>query len=162
VRVVTRDPARGFDAGLVAERVRAACAVRTLAAPRIDSDALRLLHGEGDRVPGLVLDRYATTGVIRFDGPAADAAWRPHVATIAAALGGARRVTTVDLARPAIAAARRNFERSGLTTAHDLHAADVFAFLAEARAAGRRWDLVVCDPPSFAPSEKAKPAALVA
>jgi 23S rRNA (cytosine1962-C5)-methyltransferase len=83
--------------------------------------------------------------------------------SVAAALGGAERVTSVDLARPAIDAARRNFARSGAPPeAHEFVAADCRAFLAQARAGGRSWELVICDPPSFAPSERAKPAALAA
>jgi 23S rRNA (cytosine1962-C5)-methyltransferase len=81
-----------------------------------------------------------------------------------AARGGAAETTTVDVAAPALAAARRNFERNGLgevlsTRAH-LHAEDAFAFLQRAAAAGARFDLVISDPPSFAPSERALPAAL--
>jgi len=81
--------------------------------------------------------------------------------SIYAAKGGAAETTTVDVAAPAIAAARRNFERNGLSlgTAH-LHAEDAFAFLERAAAEGTRWDLVISDPPSFAPSERALPAAL--
>ncbi len=83
--------------------------------------------------------------------------------SIYAALGGAAETTTVDVAAPAIAAARRNFERNGLelATAH-LRAEDAFTFLERAAAEGARWDLVVSDPPSFAPSERALPAALKA
>jgi 23S rRNA (cytosine1962-C5)-methyltransferase len=83
--------------------------------------------------------------------------------SIYAALGGAIETTTVDVAAPAIAAARRNFERNGLplATAH-LHAEDAFAFLERAAAAGTRWDLVISDPPSFAPNERTLSAALAA
>jgi 23S rRNA (cytosine1962-C5)-methyltransferase len=80
--------------------------------------------------------------------------------SVQAALGGARRVTSVDISAPAIAAARRNAERSGVAEAHDAVAVDAFDFLADAATRRRRWDVVVCDPPSFAPSEKAKPKAL--
>jgi 23S rRNA (cytosine1962-C5)-methyltransferase len=81
--------------------------------------------------------------------------------SIHAGLGGARRVTSVDVAAPAIAAAAENLTLSGLDpTAHELVAADAFAFLARAADAGRRWDLVISDPPSFAPSERARPGAL--
>jgi 23S rRNA (cytosine1962-C5)-methyltransferase len=248
---------RAFD---LPARVASACAIRTAAAHLIDSDAIRLIHGEADRLPGLVLDAYAGTGVVRFDGAAAEAHWAPKIPAIAdacaasgfpltrvwarpaegrrgggaallggapdaggpggrpdpivireraarfevdvvhgqktgffldqrtnrrivgdlsagldvlnlfgytggfsvaAALGGARRVTTVDLAKPAIDAAARNLVRSGVDPEkHELVAADAFAFLGAARDAGRRWELVVCDPPSFAPSEKAVPGAL--
>jgi 23S rRNA (cytosine1962-C5)-methyltransferase len=81
--------------------------------------------------------------------------------SIYAALGGAVETTTVDVAAPAIDAARRNFARNGLPLerAH-LRAEDAFAFLERAAAEGARWDLVISDPPSFAPSERALPAAL--
>ena len=49
-----------------------------------------------------------------------------------------------------------------LSTRAHLHAEDAFAFLERAAAAGARWDLVISDPPSFAPSERALPAALKA
>ena len=68
-----------------------------------------------------------------------------------AARGGATSTDTVDIARPAIEAARENFERNGLP-AGGLHVADAFDFLAEAR---RRWGLVISDPPSFAPRKDA-------
>ncbi|MDB4980806.1 MAG: hypothetical protein JWM82_1558 [Myxococcales bacterium] len=81
--------------------------------------------------------------------------------SIYAAAGGARETTTVDVAAPAIAAARRNFERNGLPlAAAHLHAEDAFDFLERAAKAGTRWDLVISDPPSFAPNERALPTAL--
>ena len=45
---------------------------------------------------------------------------------------------------------------------HELVTSDAFAFLAEAKRAKRKWDLVVSDPPSFAPNEKALPRAVQA
>jgi 23S rRNA (cytosine1962-C5)-methyltransferase len=78
-----------------------------------------------------------------------------------AAAGGATITTTVDLAREAVAAAHRNFERNRLSLATaQLHAEDAFEFLERAARARTRWDLVISDPPSFAPSRKALPAAL--
>jgi 23S rRNA (cytosine1962-C5)-methyltransferase len=83
--------------------------------------------------------------------------------SIYAAAGGAAETTTVDLAAPAIAAARDNFARNGLPLDHArLVAGDAFEFLEQAAAAGERWDVVVSDPPSFAPSGKALPRALAA
>jgi 23S rRNA (cytosine1962-C5)-methyltransferase len=77
-----------------------------------------------------------------------------------AAAAGARRTDTVDMAKPAIEAARRNFEINGLAVAdHGFHAADAFEFLASAGERGERWDIVVSDPPSFAPRKDAVPAA---
>jgi 23S rRNA (cytosine1962-C5)-methyltransferase len=81
--------------------------------------------------------------------------------SIYAAMGGAAETTTVDVAAPAIEAARRNFERNGLALeSTHLHAEDAFDFLERASRAGTRYDLVISDPPSFAPSERALPQAL--
>lgn len=73
-----------------------------------------------------------------------------------AARGGARSTDTVDTARPALSAARRNFERNGLPPDRaGFHAVDAFEFLEDAAANGRTWDLVISDPPSFAPNRGA-------
>jgi 23S rRNA (cytosine1962-C5)-methyltransferase len=80
-----------------------------------------------------------------------------------AAAGGALRTDTVDLARPAIAAARLNFERNGLSVdpaRAGFHAADAFAFLERAKQRGERFDLVISDPPSFAKNRAGLAAAL--
>jgi 23S rRNA (cytosine1962-C5)-methyltransferase len=72
-----------------------------------------------------------------------------------AAAGGAAATTTVDVSAPAIEAARRNFERNGLSTdSARFVAEDAFAFLARAAQAGERFDLVISDPPSFAPNRR--------
>lgn len=77
-----------------------------------------------------------------------------------AAAAGARRTDTVDVAKPAIEAARRNFEVNGLPLADaGFHAGDAFAFLVAAIKRGEQWDVVVSDPPSFAPRKDAVPAA---
>jgi 23S rRNA (cytosine1962-C5)-methyltransferase len=81
--------------------------------------------------------------------------------SLAAALGGARRVVSVDTDRDALALARDCFRENGFDPgAHEFVAEDVFEVLARARHAGRRFDLVVCDPPAFAKSQKAVPGAL--
>lgn len=82
-----------------------------------------------------------------------------------AAAGGARRTDTVDLARPAIAAARENFVRNGLSVepaVAGFHAADAFEFLTAARDRGERFELVISDPPSFAKNRAGLAAALAA
>ncbi|HEY2903147.1 MAG TPA: class I SAM-dependent rRNA methyltransferase [Polyangia bacterium] len=80
-----------------------------------------------------------------------------------AAAGGARDTTTVDIGRQAIAAARRNFERNGFDLDRATFAVeDAFVFLQDAARAGRQWDLVISDPPSFAPSSRSLPQALAA
>ncbi|WP_428268264.1 class I SAM-dependent rRNA methyltransferase [Haliangium sp.] len=257
VRVLGRDGDAELDAAWAARRAEEAASCRLRDPTLADQDGLRLIHGENDAMPGLVIDRYCDTGVLVFDGPAAAAFWRARLDgvwaglqaagaalsrlwvrsvvraaagsdeaagrclrgdppperilidehgarfevdvragqktgffldqrrnrtlvrelsagaevlnlccytggfSVHAALGGARRVTSVDLARPAIEAARRNFAHSGLDPKdHAFAAEDAFEHLARAAQRGARFDLVVVDPPSFAPSERARPRAL--
>jgi 23S rRNA (cytosine1962-C5)-methyltransferase len=79
-----------------------------------------------------------------------------------AALAGAT-TTSVDIASHAHKTAQASFKLAGVEPrGHAFVAADAFAFLEDARKKGKRWDLVVSDPPSFAPSEKNKSRALAA
>src|SRR5262249_55188048 len=83
--------------------------------------------------------------------------------SIRAALGGASHVTSVDIASGAHATAQESFRLNDLDpAAHAFVTADVFVFLESAKKDGRRFDLVISDPPSFAPNEKSKPRALAA
>lgn len=263
-RVLTLDPAEPVAAGLVAERIAAAAARRAELLAAGDTDCCRLVHGEADRLPGVVCDRYGDTAVLRFDGagPAALRSWvveavrglpgigrilerpfgrtarrrgrpasltgtpaeRPAVAlwgalperpgvvrerglrfevdllhghktglyldqrenralvreraagrrvlnlfaytggfAVAAAAGGARSSVSVELSRPAADAARRNLALHGADpAAHTVEPGDAFAWLERAAAARRTFDLLVCDPPSFAPSRAALPRARTA
>ena len=238
-------------------RLRAALALRELALDLRATDAFRLVHGEGDRLPGVVVDAYAGHLVVKLD----TAAWLPHLAdltealeevvrprgvylkgiagerrggapelgdaarprvlagaappdpivirehgmrlslsivhgqktglfldqrenralvrryaagrdtlnlfsynggfSVAAALGGATRVTSVDMAAGAIASARDSFVASGLDPErHDFVVDDVFAYLGRCADERRLFDLVICDPPSFAPRRQALAKAL--
>lgn len=81
--------------------------------------------------------------------------------SVYAARGGAARVTSVDIASPALADAQTNFERNGFDPAdHEFVVADVFDTLTRYVAAGRQFDLVILDPPSFARSKQSQHAAL--
>ncbi|HET9957362.1 MAG TPA: class I SAM-dependent rRNA methyltransferase [Polyangiaceae bacterium] len=80
--------------------------------------------------------------------------------SVNAALGGATQVISVDIASGALHAAAENFTLNEVP--RDLHqeiAQDVFEYLNSQRAAPT-FDLVICDPPSFASSQKQKFAAL--
>lgn len=73
--------------------------------------------------------------------------------SVSAALGGATAVTSVDSAAPAVAAAEENFRVNDLGhVPHEAVVADVFDYLPKLVNGGRRFDIVVCDPPSFAKS----------
>jgi len=78
-----------------------------------------------------------------------------------AARAGASSVTSVDLSQPAARAARKNFELNGLDPEqHEFLAEDVFEFLERKRKDGVRYDVVICDPPSFANSRDQQKNAL--
>ncbi len=82
--------------------------------------------------------------------------------SIFAALGGASEVTSVDIAKAAILASERNFEVNHLKTKHTAIAADAFLYIDEQIKNKAKWDLVITDPPSFAPNQKAVETATVA
>jgi 23S rRNA (cytosine1962-C5)-methyltransferase len=254
-RVLDLEPDAACDDAWTRSRAEHAAARRTRDPLLVGCSGRRLVHGEADGCPGLVVDAYDTTAVVVFDGDAATRFWHPRLTPVLAglerggahvehvwlrgdrkrrgagseanvavrgdppaeivigedearfavdvragqktgffldqrenrrairrhaagqtvlnvfsytggfslhaALGGATRVTSVDVAAPAIAAIERNLALSELPVEpHARVAADAFEFFARAIAAQRRWDLVIVDPPSFAPSERAKPAAL--
>lgn len=79
-----------------------------------------------------------------------------------AAKGGARDVTSVDIAKAATLAAVRNFEVNNLKTPHEAIAEDAFLFIDEQIKQKKKWDLVITDPPSFAPNQKALETATAA
>jgi 23S rRNA (cytosine1962-C5)-methyltransferase len=252
VRMWTRGD-RALDGSVWSARARAACELRRWLFGGGATDAYRVVHGEGDRMPGFVVDRYATVAVLKVDGEGAAArvdsfveAIRggledlgvrtlvartsakgqgvhlevlhgppppdtvriqehgvPSVVDLAhgqktgafldqrenrrligklaegrrvlnlfsytggfglhAARGGAAHVTNVDVATAAHATAQESMRVAGMDpAAHTFVTADCLAFLERARKGGETWDLVVSDPPSFAPKESAVGRALAA
>lgn len=258
VRVLTRDPEEHTDEAWAASRAHQAARCRAADPLLAGTNGFRVIHGENDYMPGLVVDLYGDTAVVVFDGAAAAVFWEPLMDAVAAglsraglaiarywrrpikgaeagpeaagkvlrgdeppdvilidehgarfevdvrqgqktgffldqrpnrrlvhdmaagaevlnlfsytggfsvhaALGGARRVTSVDLSRPAIDSARRNFAHNGLRPEdHRFLAENAFDYLHGLHTRDERFDLVIVDPPSFAPSERSKPRALKA
>jgi 23S rRNA (cytosine1962-C5)-methyltransferase len=244
-RVWSFDEGRPPDSDLIREKIRAALALRRA---RIgdETDALRLLHGESDGLPGVIADRYAGTLVVQLlsagaerwrstlieqlgelsgcervyersdaearqlEGLPARDAWvsgaageavveiREHglryavdVAhgqktgfyldqrdnrarmgalsrdrevlncfcytggfTLSALAGGARSVLSVDSSAAVLRAAQANAERNGLAAGAHWLQGDVFRVLRELNVEQRRFDLIVLDPPKFAPTPK--------
>ena len=232
-----------IDAAFFRRRVADALAWRRASPGLRDASALRLLHGESDGLPGLVVDRYGDTLVAQFLAAGTEA-WRAAIAdallaasgcarlyersdadvraleglaprsgplqgdfaateleieehglryvvdfvhghktgfyldqrdnrrlcrewasgrdvlncfcytggfSLAALAGGARGVLSIDSSADALALARRNAELNRLGGADWLEA-DVFAALRKLRDQGRQFDLIVLDPPKFAPT----------
>ncbi len=214
------------------------------------TNSFRLSNGEGDGMPGLIVDIYNNTAVIKHDHPIMESIWDKHeiakqivllypyikcvylkrrndddvkgenvLGTLAeetifkennmlfasnirdaaktgffldqrdnrhylknfskdksvlnlfsytggfsvfAGAGGARSVTSVDIAKVAIQAVHRNFEINNLKTHTQNIATDAFAYVEQEIKSKTKFDLVVTDPPSFAPNEKSVPQATAA
>ncbi|MGQ9548274.1 MAG: class I SAM-dependent rRNA methyltransferase [Roseiflexus sp.] len=74
--------------------------------------------------------------------------------------GGARQVTSVDIGKGLAAATHRNLLLNGLDDGrHHFETADCFEILQQYAAAGKRFDLVILDPPSFARRKESRFAA---
>jgi 23S rRNA (cytosine1962-C5)-methyltransferase len=83
--------------------------------------------------------------------------------SVYAARGGARSVTDLDLSAHALESAKRNIalnaaNAAGTSCRRELVQADAFAWLNEQP--GRRFDLVILDPPSLAKRETERPGAI--
>ncbi|MEZ6137815.1 MAG: class I SAM-dependent rRNA methyltransferase [Pirellulaceae bacterium] len=249
LRVCRTQPPFILDDAWVASQLSKAIALRQLAFDPTVTNGYRIVAGEGDGLPGLIIDLYDRTAVIKLDGGAPEAFYRPQgladwlrdnlqahcvvlrtrqrgrvgealVGTppeapveflenglifsadvlqgqktgffldqrdnraliqslsrgrsvlnlfsfnggfsVAAGRGGASDVTSVDLAAPAIAAASTHWEMNQLQQPHHAVVQDCFEFLQSAIRGRENWDLVICDPPSFAPSEKTRQQGLTA
>jgi len=79
---------------------------------------------------------------------------------VAAAHRGAATVLGIDSSEPALALAAEAARRNGVAEHAVFRRGDVFAEAAALAAAGERFDIVVADPPPFARSKRAVPAAL--
>jgi len=245
VRAWTFDEAERVDHAFFKRRIARALALRQRLA--VDSDGVRLVHGEADGLPGLIVDRYgdllsaqflsagmerwreaiadillAATGLQRLyersdsgvralEGLSERAGWlrgegdtavvlREHAwrlgldvaeghktgfyldqrdnriafagwvrqfgvrrvlncyaytggFSVAALLGGAQQVVSVDSSAPALQRARDNMALNGLDAArHQTVDADVNAFLRQQLHSGESFDAIVLDPPKFAPT----------
>jgi 23S rRNA (cytosine1962-C5)-methyltransferase len=244
-RVWTFDPAQEVDAAFFRARIEKALALREALPASQRANALRLVHGESDGLPGLVVDRYAdvlvaqflSAGVERWRDPILDALQeltaceaiyersdaevrkleslppragfargnrnatrcpiveyglnfrvdveqgqktgffldqrenRQRVRALAAGrevldgfsytggfainalAGGAARIYAIESSKDALEVAKENLAANPLDASKvEFVQADVFAQLRKLRDQAARFDLVVLDPPKFAPS----------
>ncbi len=249
LRICCTQPPLTLDDAWLARRLQAAVELRETAFDQHTS-GYRLVAGEGDGMPGLIVDVYDRTAVIKLDGGAPQAFYQPsgiaqwlcdHLPvecvvlrsrqrgsagevligqlhsenvpflenglrftadvlhgqktgffldqrdnralieclsrgrrvlnlfsfnggfSVAAGRGGAAQVTSVDIAAPAIAAAEAHWLLNELSAGQHVGiVADCFEFLEQSVGDKQRWDVVICDPPSFAPNEKSREKALAA
>ena len=81
--------------------------------------------------------------------------------SVYAARGGAQQITSCDIATQASADAVQNFELNGFDPAqHEFLSEDCFELLTRYSRAGRKFDLIILDPPTFAKANKHVHAAL--
>ena len=71
-----------------------------------------------------------------------------------AARGGAKHVTAVDVSEFAVACARENARRDGLSDVMECVAANVFDLLPQLEQQPKRYDFIILDPPAFTKSRK--------
>lgn len=247
VRICKTTPPWDLDHAWLSGRLRQALQLRrSCLGP--DTTGYRLIAGEGDSLPGLIIDVYDRTAVLKLDGGAPEAFYdvqglaqwlhteaeietvvlrergrgasgqtvlgsppeervsflenglqfsadvlrgqktgffldqrdNRHIVrnislgkrvlnlfsfsggfSIAAGMGGANQVVSVDSARPAIEDAEHHWRVNSLPAdKHQGVVADCFEYLDSAVRSSTTWDIVICDPPSFAPNEKSRPQAL--
>jgi len=88
-RIWSFDESQRIDAAFFSARISSAIAARARLA--IDSDSLRLVHGESDGLPGLIVDRYGDTLVAQF-GSAGCERWKEAIADALLANTGLHKI----------------------------------------------------------------------
>ncbi len=90
-RVWSFDPAERIDAAFLRARVERAAALRSALPASRHTNAMRLVHGESDGLPGLVVDRYADVLVAQFLAAGAER-WREPVLDVLAESTGCEAI----------------------------------------------------------------------
>ena len=75
--------------------------------------------------------------------------------SLAALAAGADHALAVDGSDPALALARDGAEATGVAAKFDTRKGDAFDVMEALAAEGAQFDVVICDPPAFAPSKQA-------
>ncbi len=90
-RVWTFDPKEPVDADFFRSRLEKALALREALPAAKHTNALRLVHGESDGLPGLVVDRYADVLVVQFLAAGVDR-WRDPILDCLTELSGCEAI----------------------------------------------------------------------
>jgi 23S rRNA (cytosine1962-C5)-methyltransferase len=91
VRVWTFDRQEVVDTDFFRRRIQAAILKRAPLELEKVTDAVRLIHGESDGLPGLIVDRYGSCLVVQFLATGADT-WRDTIADALVDLTGANNI----------------------------------------------------------------------
>ncbi len=77
--------------------------------------------------------------------------------SVAAAAGGAKKVTSIDVSAKYLDVARENFSINRINPKqHEFVVGDVFAELSKMQTQQRRFDIILFDPPSFSTTKKSR------
>ena len=122
-----------------------------------------LVDVEGGPKTGFFLDQRENRRIVRelaegrsvLDGFCSTGAFGVY-----ALAGGASSVLAVDISGEAVAAASGNAARNGFGNRWDGREGNCFSVLRELAERGRRFDMVILDPPSFAKSREGREGAL--
>jgi 23S rRNA (cytosine1962-C5)-methyltransferase len=90
-RVWTFDIKEPVDAAFLERRIRKAVALREQLAAARHTNAMRLIHGESDGLPGLVVDRYADVLVAQFLAAGVER-WREEILDLLVQITGCEAV----------------------------------------------------------------------
>lgn len=77
--------------------------------------------------------------------------------SVAAAVGGAEQTVSVDVAKRSLEKSQEQFQLNGIEAVqpqHEIRVMDVFDYIQYAKRHELQFDLIVCDPPSFARTKK--------
>ena len=77
-----------------------------------------------------------------------------------AAIAGASSVDFVDSSENAIANAEYNYKQNELKADNNFIRSDVFDYLEKCKSSGKKYDVIMLDPPAFAKNKKSIPTAL--
>jgi 23S rRNA (cytosine1962-C5)-methyltransferase len=90
-RVWTFDPAQDVDAAFFRDRIQRALALREALPAAKHANALRLVNGESDGLPGLVVDRYADVLVAQFLAAGVER-WRDPILDLLSEISGCEAI----------------------------------------------------------------------
>lgn len=130
--------------------------------PFLEHEAKMLADLPHGQKTGHFLDQQENRGRIRpycADARVLDLCCHTGGFSIHAALYGAREVEAVDVSKSALEMVMKNAENNGVADKITTRCANVFDLVKTYAEEGRKFDLVICDPPAFAKSRKSLEAA---